>query len=53
MVRASGEALVLPRRLTQPQLDTLGDMLIAALASMYRTNLLDSLRLVRELETCP
>jgi hypothetical protein len=53
MVRASGEALALPRRLTQSQLDTLRDMLIAAPAGMYRSNLLDSLRRVREMETCP
>jgi hypothetical protein len=52
MVRASGEALVLPRRVTQPQLDTLADMLIAAPDGSYRSWLLSSLRRVRELEEC-
>jgi hypothetical protein len=53
MVRANGEALVLPNKLTQPQLDTLADMLIAAPESPYRSALLASLRRLRELETCP
>jgi hypothetical protein len=53
MVKAHGEVLVLPRRVTQPQLDTLADMLIAAPDGPYRSWLLASLRRVRELEMCP
>jgi hypothetical protein len=52
MVRAHGEVLVLPHLLTQPQLDALGDVLIAARESPYRSALLASLRRLRELETC-
>ncbi len=46
-----GEALALPYRLTQPQLDALADMLIAAPESRYRSALLASLRQLREMET--
>ena len=53
MVRWSGEALALPDRVTQPQLDTLADMLIAAPVGPYRSELLTSLRRLQELEVCP
>jgi hypothetical protein len=52
MVKVHGEALVLPHRVTQSQLDALGDMLIAAPESRYRSALLTSLRALHELETC-
>jgi len=51
MVRAHGEVLALPSP-TQAQMDTLGDMLRAAPESLYRSNLLASLRELRDLETC-
>lgn len=53
MVRSSGEALALPDRVTQPQLDTLADALIAAPVGSYRSALLASLRRLQELGTCP
>jgi hypothetical protein len=53
MVRSDGEALALPHRVTQPQLDTLADALIAAPAGPYRSALLASLRRLQELEACP
>jgi len=52
MVRANGEALVLSRKVTQSMLNTLADMLIAAPDGSYRSALLASLRLLRELEEC-
>lgn len=52
MVRADGEVVVLPYQLTQPQLDTLGDMMMAAPASPYRSHIVASLRQLREVETC-
>jgi len=51
MVRASGEALALPDRVSQPQLDTLADALISAPVGLYRSALLASLRGLLELET--
>jgi hypothetical protein len=53
MVRADGETLALPHRVTQPQLDTLADALIAAPVGLYRSALLASLRRLQELEACP
>ena len=53
MVRSTGEALALPDRVSQPQLDTLADMLIAAPVGPYRSELLTSLRRLQELEICP
>ena len=53
MVRWCGEALALPDRVTQPQVDTLADMLIAAPAGPYRSELLTSLRRLQELEISP
>lgn len=53
MVKAHGEVLALPGRLTQPQLDTLADMLLAAPAGRWRSDLLASLRQLREVELCP
>jgi len=53
MVRADGEALALPHRITQPQLDTLADALLAAPDGQYRSALLTSLRRLQELEACP
>lgn len=52
MVKAHGEALVLPGRATQPQLDSLADMLVAAPDGTYRSGLLASLRQLREQEAC-
>jgi hypothetical protein len=49
MVRSTGEALALPCLLTQAQLDALGDVLTAAPPGAYRTALMGSLRLLREL----
>jgi hypothetical protein len=51
MVRACGEALALPDRISQPQLDTLADALISAPVGLYRSALLASLRRLLELET--
>ena len=53
MVRSDGEALALPDRVTQPQLDTLADMLQGAPVGSYRSVLLASLRRLQELERCP
>jgi len=53
MVRADGEALALPDRVTQPQLDMLADVLLAAPVGLYRSALLASLRRLRELDVCP
>lgn len=53
MLRSHGELLALPGQLTQPQLDCLGDMLMAAPPGRWRSELLASLRLLREVETCP
>ena len=53
MVRWCGEALALPDRVTQPQIDTLADMLIAAPVGPYRSELLTSLRRLQELEIRP
>jgi hypothetical protein len=53
MVRADGEALALPDRVTQPQLDMLADVLLAAPVGSYRSALLSSLRRLRELDMCP
>jgi hypothetical protein len=53
MVRADGEALALPDRVTQPQLDMLADVLLAAPIGSYRSALLASLRRLRELDMCP
>src|SRR5262245_60442259 len=51
MVRENGEVVALPGRVTQAQLDTLMDMLVAApLDSGYRAWMLDSLRQLAELE---
>ena len=50
MVRAHGEVIARPDKLTQPQWDTLGDMLIAAPESGFRSYLLASLRTMREVE---
>ena len=50
MVRSCGEALALPYRVTQPQLDTLADALIAAPAGPYRSTLLASMRRLQDLE---
>jgi hypothetical protein len=44
MVRAHGEAVALPDRVTQAQLDCLGDMLLGAPDGPYRSHLLASLR---------
>jgi hypothetical protein len=49
MVKAHGEVVSLPS-MTQPQWDTLGDMLVAAPPTGWRSQLLDSLRELRELE---
>lgn len=51
MVRAHGEVLVLPDRLTQAQLDTLGDMLTAAPDGGFRSYILEALRTLREVQT--
>src|SRR5215472_8629274 len=40
MVKADGELLALPHRLSQPQLDALGDILLGAPESPYRSSLL-------------
>src|SRR2546430_12266786 len=53
MVRSSGEALALPHRITQPQLDTLAAVLIIAPVGLYRSALLASLRQLQELEANP
>ena len=53
MVRADGEALALPDRVTQPQLDMLADVLLAAPVGSYRSALLASLRRLQELDMCP
>jgi hypothetical protein len=52
MVRADGEALALPDRVTQPQLDMLADVLLAAPVGSYRSTLLVSLRRLQELDLC-
>ncbi len=52
LVKANGDVWVLPNRVAQPQLDSLGDMLIAAPGGLYRSHLLLSLRRLRELEMC-
>jgi hypothetical protein len=52
MVRADGEALALPDRVTQPQLDMLADVLLAAPVGPYRSALLVSLRRLQELDLC-
>lgn len=53
MLRAHGEVVALPGHLSQAQLDTLGDMLLAAPAGRWRSELLASLRQLREVELCP
>src|SRR5262249_36614050 len=50
MVRADGEALALPDRVTQGQLDMLADVLLAAPVGSYRSALLASLRRLQELD---
>jgi hypothetical protein len=52
MVRADGEALALPDRVTQPQLDMLADVLLAAPVGSYRSALLVSLRRLLEFDVC-
>lgn len=52
MVRCDGEVVALPDRVSQAQLDTLADALLAAPDGAYRSNLLASLRQLRELEAC-
>jgi len=52
IVKLHGEALALPFLLTQAQVDALGDMLVAAPESGYRSNVLASPRRLRELEKC-
>jgi hypothetical protein len=50
MVRATGEVIALPDYLSQPQWNTLGDMLIAAPDGQYRSRLLDSIHTIQQLE---
>jgi len=50
LVKTHGEVLALPGRMTQPQLDTLGDMLEAAPEGRHRSALLASLRQLRDME---
>jgi hypothetical protein len=52
LVKSHGEVLF-SIYLTQPQLDTVGDMLTAAPDSPYRDRLRESLRGLRELEEMP
>lgn len=49
-VKSHGEVIALPGRVSQAQLDTLGDMLLSAPHSHYRSHLLDSLRTLTMLE---
>lgn len=50
MVKSYGEVIALPGRLTQPQIDSLGDMLCNAPDDLYRKNLLTSLRNLQRME---
>jgi len=52
MVKSHGEVIARPDRLSQAQLDSLSDMLMAAPDGPYRSSLLASLRQLRELEMC-
>ena len=49
MVRCHGEVIALPDRVSQAQLDTLADMLLAAPDTPYRSELMASLRLLLEM----
>jgi len=51
MVQSHGELLALPDRVTQAQLNVLGDVLVSAPPSGYRSNLLASLRLLCQRDT--
>jgi hypothetical protein len=51
MVRATGDVIALPDYLSQPQWDTLGDMLIAAPEGPYKSRLVDSIRTIQQLES--